>query len=115
MVPRQATAFHIRPHPETAASGVLAIDAHGTAVPTPPNDNFQASYGSMSNQIEFTAVVTHPNSATPEQYGLNLQRGESDAKTFLTHLGRALLVEATLQAISRSATGAARASRTSPI
>src|SRR5262249_28236828 len=81
--------------------GVLAIDAHGTAVPTKPNDNFQASYGSMSNQIlEFTAVVTDPNSATPNQYALRtFKRGESDAKVFLAHLGRALLVDATLQVI----------------
>ncbi|MFZ0494557.1 MAG: cholesterol oxidase substrate-binding domain-containing protein [Methylocella sp.] len=81
--------------------GVLAIDAHGTAVPTLPSDNFQASYGSMSNQIlEFTAVVTDPDSATPGQYGLRtFKRGESDAKVFLAHLGRALLVEATLQVI----------------
>lgn len=81
--------------------GVLAIDAHGTAVPTLPNDNFPASYGSMSNQIlEFTAVVTDPNSATPDQYVLRtFKRGESDAKAFLAHLGRALLIDATLQVI----------------
>lgn len=81
--------------------GVLAIDAHGTAVPTPPHDTFQASYGSMSNQIlEFTAVVTDPNSATPDQYTLRtFTRGESDAKAFLAHLGRALVVDATLQVI----------------
>lgn len=81
--------------------GVLAIDAHGTAVPTKPNDDFQASYGSMSNQIlEFTAVVTDPNSGTPNQYVLRtFKRGESDAKVFLAHLGRAMLVEATLQVI----------------
>ena len=81
--------------------GVLAIDAHGTAVPTPPDDNFQASYGSMSNQIlEFTAVVTDPNSTTPNQYALRtFKRDESDAKVFSTHLGRAFLVDATLQVI----------------
>lgn len=82
--------------------GVLAIDAHGTAVPTPPNDDFAASYGSMSNQIlEFTAVVTDPNSATPDQYSLRtFKRSEEDAKVFLAHLGRALLVDATLQVIN---------------
>jgi len=81
--------------------GVLAIDAHGTAVPTKPNDDFQASYGSMSNQIlDFTAVVTDPNSATPDQYvPRTFKRGESDAKALLAHLGRALVVEATLQVI----------------
>ncbi|MDM0110879.1 cholesterol oxidase substrate-binding domain-containing protein [Variovorax sp. J22R133] len=81
--------------------GVLAIDAHGTAVPTPPHDDFAASYGSMSNQIlEFTAVVTDPDSTTPDQYSLRtFKRGEVDAKLFLAHVGRALLVDATLQVI----------------
>ena len=81
--------------------GVLAIDAHGTALPTPPHDDFPASYGSMSNQIlQFTAVVTDPNSTTPDQYSLRtFMRGEEDAKVFLTHLGRALLVDATLQVV----------------
>lgn len=81
--------------------GVLAIDAHGTAVPTPPHDDFAASYGSMSNQIlEFTAVVTDPDSATPDQYALRtFKRDDIDAKVFLAHLGRALLVDATLQVI----------------
>jgi FAD/FMN-containing dehydrogenase len=43
--------------------GVLAIDAHGTAVPSPA-DSFAASYGFLSNQVlAFTAVVTdlHPS------------------------------------------------------
>jgi hypothetical protein len=80
---------------------VLAINGHGTAVPTHPNDDFQASYGSVSNQIlEFTAVVTDPNSPTPNQYCLRtFKRGESDAKVFLAHLGRAILVDATLQVV----------------
>ncbi|MFL9935088.1 cholesterol oxidase substrate-binding domain-containing protein [Paraburkholderia sp. RL18-103-BIB-C] len=79
--------------------GVLAIDAHGTGIPTLPDD--KANYGSMSNQIlEFTAVVTDPNSGTLDQYTLRtFERGESDAKAFLTHVGRALLVEATLQVV----------------
>lgn len=78
--------------------GVLAIDAHGTAVPT-PRDQFPASYGSMSNQIlEFTAVVTAPDS--PGEYSLRtFGRGDADAKAFLTHTGRALLVDATLQVV----------------
>jgi FAD/FMN-containing dehydrogenase len=81
--------------------GVLAIGAHGTAVPTPPHDDFAASYGSMSNQIlAFTAVVTDPTSATPDQYALRtFKRSDADAKVFLAHLGRALLVDVTLQVI----------------
>jgi hypothetical protein len=92
---------HVPAPGNLTVGGVLAIDAHGTGVPTEPNDHFQASYGSVSNQIlEFTAVVTDPNSATPDQYSLRtFKRGESDAKAFLTHVGRALLVEATLQVI----------------
>lgn len=81
--------------------GVLAIDAHGTAVPTAPNDDFAASYGSLSNQIlEFTAAVTDPNGADPGRYVLRtFTRADLDAKAFLTHLGRALLVDATLQVV----------------
>lgn len=81
--------------------GVLAIGAHGTAVPTPPHDDFMASYGSMSNQIlEFTAVVTDPNSETPDHYVLRtFTRQDVETKVFLSHLGRALLVDATLQVI----------------
>src|SRR5205823_3462848 len=42
--------------------GVLAINAHGTAIPTPPADAFPSGYGSMSNHIlEVTAVVTDPH------------------------------------------------------
>src|SRR4051794_35366804 len=38
--------------------GALAINAHGTAIHTPPNDDFSTAYGSLSNQITaFTAVV----------------------------------------------------------
>jgi hypothetical protein len=92
---------HVPAPGNLTVGGVLAIDAHGTAIPIEPNDNFPASYGSMSNQIlEFTAVVTDPDSSNPDQYGLRkFKRGESDAKAFLTHLGRALLVDATLQVV----------------
>ncbi|HSC67946.1 MAG TPA: cholesterol oxidase substrate-binding domain-containing protein [Cellvibrio sp.] len=81
--------------------GALAINAHGTAIRTLPNDNFSASYGSISNQIlAFTAVVTDPQSAYPDQYCLRrFTRGEGDASAFLTQLGRAFIVEAELQVI----------------
>jgi FAD/FMN-containing dehydrogenase len=81
--------------------GALAIDAHGTAVPTPPDDAFPASYGSMSNQIlDLTALVTDPNSPNPTDYTLRMfQRGEDVTRAFLTHAGRALVIEATLQVV----------------
>jgi Cholesterol oxidase, substrate-binding/FAD binding domain len=80
--------------------GVLAIDAHGSAVPS-ENENFNCSYGSLSNQIlSFKAVVTDPDSPTPDAYTVKtFNRGDADAKAFLAHLGRAFIVEATLQVI----------------
>jgi hypothetical protein len=81
--------------------GVLAINAHGTAVPTPPADAFPSSYGSMSNHVlELTAVVTDPRSSTPNQYVLKtFTRSGGDDQAFLTHLGRAMVVEAVLEVI----------------
>jgi hypothetical protein len=81
--------------------GVLAINAHGTAVPTPGLDELLSGYGSMSNRIiEITAVVTDPQSSTPTQYTLRtFKRGEGDDKAFLAHIGRALVVEAVLEVV----------------
>ena len=81
--------------------GVLAIDAHGTAVRTLPHDNLPASYGSMSNQVlSFTVVCTDPLSPNPDEYALReFQRGNSDAKALLVHIGRALVLDATLQVV----------------
>ena len=81
--------------------GVLAINAHGTAVPTPPADSFPSGYGSMSNHVlELTAVVTDPHSANPGTYALKtFARGSGDDRAFLTHLGRAMVVEAVLEVI----------------
>ncbi|GAB1542182.1 hypothetical protein NUACC21_48560 [Scytonema sp. NUACC21] len=54
----------------------------------------------MSNRIlEFTAVVTDPDSKTDGYTLRTFSRSEADAKAFVTHLGRALLVEVVLEAI----------------
>jgi hypothetical protein len=81
--------------------GILAINGHGTSVPLAPNDQMPAGYGSMSNQIlEFTAVVTDPASATPNQYTLRtFTRADADAKALIAHQGRAFLTDATLQVV----------------
>jgi len=91
---------HVPAPGNLTVGGVLAIDAHGSAIPSPA-DSFDVSYGSLSNQIlEFTAVVTDPQSPQPTQYSLRtFTRGEGDDKAFLTHLGRAFLIDATLQVI----------------
>ena len=80
--------------------GVLAINAHGTAIPSPA-DSFACSYGSLSNQIlALTAVVTDPKSSDPKRYALRtFTRGEGDDAALLAHLGRTLVVDATLQVI----------------
>jgi Cholesterol oxidase, substrate-binding/FAD binding domain len=88
---------HIPAPGNITVGGALAINAHGTAVPTPPNDNFNVPYGTLSNQIlAFTAVVT----MTPGSNVYTAQtftRGQGDDKAFLTHCGRAFLLDVTLQ------------------
>jgi hypothetical protein len=81
--------------------GVLAIDAHGTAVRTRPHDDLPASYGSMSNQVlAFTAICTDPDSADPDEYVVrSFERGGLDAKALLVNLGRTLILDATLQVV----------------
>ncbi len=81
--------------------GVLAIDAHGTAVRIKGKDDLPGSYGSMSNQVlSFTAVCTDPSSSNPDEYVVrSFQRGEPDAKALLVNLGRALILDATLQVV----------------
>ena len=87
---------HIPAPGHLTVGGVLAINAHGTAVPTPPNDDFSTPYGSLSNQIlAFTAVVTLPGSNVYTAH--TFTRGDADAKAFLAHCGRALLLNVTLQ------------------
>ena len=85
---------------DLTVGGVLAIGAHGTAVPTPPADAFAASYGSLSNQVvELTLVGTDPANPGTRYASRTLARGEATTKAVLAHLGRALVLEATLQVV----------------
>lgn len=87
---------HIPAPGHITVGGALAINAHGTAVRTPPSDDFSVPYGSLSNQIlAFTAVVSQDDGAYVAR---TFQRGDADAKAFLTHCGRAFLLNVTLQA-----------------
>ncbi len=87
---------HIPAPGNLTVGGVLAINGHGTAVPTPPVDDFDVPYGSMSNQIlAFTAIVTLPG--TSAYVAHQFSRDDADAKAFLTHCGRAFLIDVTLQ------------------
>lgn len=89
---------HIPAPGHITVGGVLAIDAHGTAVPSPLED-MSSGYGSMSNRIlGFTAVVSNAQG----QYELqSFTRGEADGNDtiFLTHLGRAFLTDVTLEVV----------------
>jgi FAD/FMN-containing dehydrogenase len=78
--------------------GALAIDAHGASLPR--NGETLTSghtYGSLSHLVtSLTAVVWN---AAQNQYVLRtFNRSEPDIKAFLTHLGRAFITSATLQA-----------------
>ncbi|MGH9664462.1 MAG: cholesterol oxidase substrate-binding domain-containing protein, partial [Bryobacteraceae bacterium] len=89
---------HIPAPGHLTVGGVLAIDAHGTAVPSPA-ESFGSGYGSMSNRIlAFTAVVSDGSGAYKLQKFTRGQAGGDD-NAFLAHLGRAFLTDATLQVI----------------
>jgi len=89
---------HIPAPGSITVGGVLAIDAHGTAIPS-PIENLSSGYGSLSNRIlAFTAVVSDAAGV----YALKtFTRGQTggDDNAFLTHLGRAFLIDATLEVI----------------
>jgi FAD/FMN-containing dehydrogenase len=77
--------------------GVLAIDAHGTAVPANGETPLSGkTYGSLSNLVRsLTAVVWDAGS---NQYALQtFQRSDPGCAALLTHLGRAFITEVTLQ------------------
>jgi Cholesterol oxidase, substrate-binding len=91
---------HIPATGNLTIGGVLAINGHGTAIPVHGED-ISTSYGSLSNRIiAFTAVVTDPDGARPDRYAIReFSRGEGDDRAFLVHLGRAFLLDATLEVI----------------
>lgn len=82
---------------DLSVGGVLAIDAHGTAVPAAGGSRVPGTtYGSLSNLvISLDAVVWDQASGT---YVLRtFDRADPDAAAFLAHLGRAFVTEVTLQ------------------
>ncbi|ODM98015.1 putative L-gulonolactone oxidase 4 [Orchesella cincta] len=81
---------------DATIGGVLAIGAHGAAVPA--KGEFLKpgfSFGSLSNLIAaFKAVVWDPETKT---YVLkSFSRSDPDSRVFLAHVGRAFLTEVTL-------------------
>lgn len=89
---------HVPAPGHITVGGVLAIDAHGTAIPS-PGENLGSGYGSMSNRIlAFTAVVSDGSGNYKLQKFTRGQTGGDD-NAFLTHLGRAFLTDVTLQIV----------------
>lgn len=91
--------FSATPAPgDVTVGGMLAIDGHGTAVPATSETRAAGqTYGSLSNRIlSLTAVVWDRRR---RQYVLRtFQRDDDDIRPLLTHLGRSLVSEVTLQA-----------------
>ncbi|MFC5476255.1 cholesterol oxidase substrate-binding domain-containing protein [Paraherbaspirillum soli] len=77
--------------------GVLAIDGHGTAVPANGEQRLPGStYGSVSNLVLALTAVVYDDSS--RSYVLKkFARDDPQIAALLVHVGRALIVEATLQ------------------
>ncbi len=83
---------------DLSLGGVLAINGHGAAIaPIDKNNTISGqSYGSLSNLIlSLTAIIWDYDT---NQYILKtIKRSDPQCKAFLVHLGRAFIVEVTLQ------------------
>jgi FAD/FMN-containing dehydrogenase len=82
---------------DNTLGGAHAIDAHGTAIPaTGETLKPGLTYGSLSNLILSLTVVAW--NASTSSYSLQtFTRSNPAIKAFLTHVGRAFVVSATLQ------------------
>ncbi|MBB3046123.1 FAD/FMN-containing dehydrogenase [Litorivivens lipolytica] len=82
---------------DVTVGGVLAVDAHGTAVPAIGEVREHGhSYGSLSNLVLEVTVVAwdkHANAYTLQ----TINRSDREAAAVMTSLGRTLIVEAVLQ------------------
>jgi FAD/FMN-containing dehydrogenase len=90
--------FTATPAPgDITIGGALAIDAHGAAIPAVGEHRLAGqTYGSLSNLVTSLTVVAWDEGAGA--YGLRtIDRSHPHAKSVLTHLARAFVVEATLQ------------------
>lgn len=77
--------------------GVLAINGHGTAIPVLGEQIAQGhAYGSLSNLIlSLNAVVW--DDTLKKYFVKTFKRSDPDCSAFLTHMGRTLITEVTLQ------------------
>ncbi|MAY35884.1 MAG: FAD-linked oxidase [Spongiibacteraceae bacterium] len=82
---------------DVTVGGVLAVDAHGTAVPAVGEQRAPGhSYGSLSNLVLEVTIVAWDKKANA--YTLQtIDRRDRDAAAVITNLGRLLVVEAVFQ------------------
>ena len=82
---------------DLSLGGVLAIDGHGTAIRVSSDPGLPGqTFGTISNLItSLTAVVWDESQGT--YVARTYQRSDSEMRSLLVHLGRALIVEATLR------------------
>lgn len=96
----EAEGYGLSGYPESGnltLGGVLAVDAHGRAVPAAGETRIPGQcFGTLSNLVlELKAVVWDQRSG---RYALRtLSRSDKEISALLAHLGRAFVVEATLQ------------------
>jgi FAD/FMN-containing dehydrogenase len=78
--------------------GALAVDAHGAGVPAAGEARLPGhTYGSLSNAVLSLTAVVYDTVST--RYVLRtFARDDAEIGAFLVHLGRAFIIEATLQA-----------------
>jgi FAD/FMN-containing dehydrogenase len=75
--------------------GVLAIDGHGTCIPADGETPVPGTtYGSLSNTIQSMTIVAWNGSAYALQ---TFSRSDAGIAPFLTHLGRTIVTEVTLE------------------
>ena len=85
---------------DLSLGGVLAINGHGAAIPrsSEKSNDPGISYGSLSNLILSLTAIVWDNKTN--QYILKtFERSHPQCPAFLVHLGRAFIVEVTLQVI----------------
>jgi Cholesterol oxidase, substrate-binding/FAD binding domain len=88
--------FTATPAPgDLTIGGVLAIDGHGSAIPGSGETRVPGTtFGTLSNTIQSMTIVAWNGSA----YALKtISRTSSDIAPFLTHLGRTIVTEVTLE------------------
>lgn len=92
-------AFQNTPAPgDITVAGMLAINGHGTGVPYAGSNESDAFNGSLSNTVlSLRAIVW--NASTGKYQAKTFHRDDADCDVFLTHLGRLLITEVTMQAV----------------